>query len=146
MNDYDSIKGIFEKNKSLTTEFTQQGFEFESNSDYDRARDCYQNALDQLKNQQLEAKIPSIEKELWEQSQLRCCNELTDWKEMDHLLIGDQKSPHQSSLSKLFKESAYSLESLFPFAFRAKIKLILQEKSEQEQKKTRRRGPVLGRA
>ena len=37
MNDYDSIKGIFAgstKRKNIVTEFTKNGLEFESNSDY----------------------------------------------------------------------------------------------------------------
>lgn len=34
MNDYDSIKGIFANKKNIVTDFTKNGFEFESNNDY----------------------------------------------------------------------------------------------------------------
>ena len=128
MNDYDSIKGIFEKNKTLTTEYTQRGFEFESNCDYYRARMSYYDALNHDWNADGK-KIPSIEKELWEQSLLRCSNELTDWKQMQEWSLDEKK------LSDLFKSDTYSLENLFPYAFRSKIKLILQETNVNEQKK-----------
>ena len=99
MNDYDSIKGIFERNKTLTTEFTQQGFEHESNSDYYRARMCYYDGMnnDWSEDDETTRKVPSIEKDLWEQSFLRCCNELTDWKQMQEF------SMENKTLTDLYK-------------------------------------------
>jgi DNA-dependent protein kinase catalytic subunit len=128
MNDYDSIKGIFEKNTTLTTEFTQQGFEHESNNNYYRARDCYKCGLEHFLNEESPKKIPSIERDLWEQSLLRCCNELTDWKGMKNA------SMQNKTLSDLFKENTYTLENIFPYAFRSKVKLILQEQELNDQK------------
>ena len=59
---------------------------------------------------------------------LRCCNELTDWKFMCEWTTEDK------TLEQLFTSDSYSLENLFPYAFRSKLKLILQE-DEREQEK-----------
>ena len=61
---------------------------------------------------------------------LRCCSELTDWKAMCQWTVEESGS----SLNELFTSDPYSLEHLFPFAFKSKLKMILQE-SEKEQKK-----------
>ncbi len=127
MNDYDSIKGIFMRKKNLTSEFTRNGFYHESNNDYYQARKCYIDALDyDWSAAQIE--IPQIEDELWQQSLLRCCNELTDWKTMCEYSTCD------TSLKKLFKDDNYSMEYIFPYAFRSKVKLILQEDIAEQKK------------
>ena len=46
INDYDSIKGIFMKKSTLTSDFTKNGLLHESNNDFHRARICYQNGLE----------------------------------------------------------------------------------------------------
>jgi DNA-dependent protein kinase catalytic subunit len=127
MNDYDSIKGIFMRKKNLTTEFTRNGFYHESNNDYYQARKCYIDAINyDWSAAQIE--IPQIEDELWQQSLLRCCNELTDWKTMCEYSTCD------TTLKKLFKEDNYSMEYIFPYAFRSKVKLILQEDIAEQKK------------
>ena len=68
--------------------------------------------------------IHRVEKELWEQFSLRCCNELTDWNGMCNLAIRNK------TLDKLYCDS-YSLEYIFPYAFRSNLKLILKEDEQQ---------------
>ncbi len=122
MNDYDSIKGIFLKKKSLTSEFTQNGFNFESNNDYYQAKKCYDEALSQ------DIEVSDLERDLWEESLLRCCNELTEWKDMYNY------TTHEKDLHLLFTNDSYSLEYLFPFAFRSKLKIILQSDIDEQEK------------
>jgi hypothetical protein len=90
---------------------------------------CYEDALEKdwsvLDEDQTE--LWKIEHELWEQSLLRCYKELTDWKSIC------DRSTNDTSLSELFNDS-YSLDHIFPYAFKSKLKLILQE-NESEQKK-----------
>jgi DNA-dependent protein kinase catalytic subunit len=127
INDYDSIKGIFTRNINLMTEYTRKALEHESNYDYFNALKCYTEAFDKSdwKNNQ---EPLEIEQELWEQSILRCCDELTDWKQMCEF------STRDTNLKELFMDS-YSLEYIFPYAFKSKLKLILQEEKEKDQKK-----------
>ena len=128
MNDYDSIKGIFSKKNDITTSFTKDGFNYESNNDYYQARKCYMDALNTDWDLD-DRKVSKLEKELWEQSLLRCSNELNDWKSMIDWCLEDK-----GTLNDLFKDDYYSLENIFPYAFRSKIKLILQEDEEEQQK------------
>lgn len=74
--------------------------------------------------------VSKLEQDLWEESYLRCCNELTDWKEMCEYATDSG----ETSLSKLFTDSSYSLESLFPYAFKSKLKIILQEDVGEQRK------------
>jgi DNA-dependent protein kinase catalytic subunit len=129
MNDYDSIKGIFMRKTNLTTEYTKNGFYHESNNDYYQARKCYMDALDQDWSSQSN-KIPRIEEELWQQSLLRCCTELTDWRAMCDWSTDEGSK----SLGKLFGEDNYSLEFIFPYAFRSKLKLVLQGNIDEQKK------------
>ena len=124
MSDYDSIKGIFMRKVDLTTEFTKNGFYHESNNDYYQAKKCYEEAF---KWSQLN-QVPKIEEELWQQSLLRCCRELTDWKSMC------EWSMDGTDLKGLFTDDPYSIEHIFPYAFRSKLKLILQEDIEEQKK------------
>ncbi len=131
INDYDSIKGIFMKKKHITKEFTKNGLIHESNNDFFNARKCYQSALKKdwsETNEIINEEVFKVEKELWEQFSLRCCNELTDWKSMCEL------STQNKNLNSLFSTDSYSLEHIFPYAFKSKLKLILKE-NEPEQKK-----------
>lgn len=128
MNDYDSIKGIFMRKDNLTTEFTKRGFHCESSTDYYGARKEYLDALN-VEDWSVEEMKPSkLEEELWEQSLLRCCNELADWKTMC------EWSLERGKLNDLFTEDTYTLERLFPYAFRSKLKLILQEDVKEQEK------------
>ncbi len=126
MNDYDSIKGIFNKKANISTEYTKKGFYYESISDYFQARKCYMDALNHEWNET--DNISKIEEELWEQSLLRCCNELTDWKAICEWTTED------TSLNSLFKDDTYTLEQIFPYAFRSKLKIILQESVEEQKR------------
>jgi hypothetical protein len=125
MSDYDSIKGIFMRKADLTTEFTRNGFYHESNNDYYQAKKCY---VDAMSHEWGEQRIPAIEEELWQESLLRCCNELTDWRTMC------EYATHDTSLKRLFKEDNYTLECVFPYAFRSKCKLVLQEDVAEQRK------------
>lgn len=71
-----------------------------------------------------------LEQDLWEESYLRCCNELADWKEMCEYAT----DAGQRSLKQLFTDSSYTLESLFPYAFKSKLKIILQEDVSEQRK------------
>lgn len=122
MNDYDSIKGIFLIKKSLTNEFTQNGFNFESNNDYYQAKKCYFEALSQ------DNEVSDLERDLWEQSLLRCFNELTEWTDMYNYTTSEK------DLYSLFTDDSYSLEVLFPYAFRSKLKIILQGDIDEQEK------------
>lgn len=126
MNNYDCLKGIFSHKKNIVTEFTKNGFYHESNNDYYQARKNYVDALkyDWAND---EKKISKVEKELWEESFLRCCNELTDWKTMCDY------TTDSTTLKDLFSDS-YSIENLFPYAFKSKLKIILQEDVEEQKK------------
>jgi len=133
INDYDSIKGIFMRKKNLTTSFTKNGLFYESNNDFYQARQCYQKALDKtdwneeiIQNEQ----VFRVEKELWEQFSLRCCNELADWKSMCSISTKNKTE----SLNDVYSKNSYSCEYIFPYAFKSKLKLILKE-DEAEQKK-----------
>ena len=133
MNDYDSIKGIFMKKQNLTSEFTKNGLHHESNNDFYQAKKCYLDALNKDwsaddDNDDEIKRVSKVEEELWEQLMLRCCNELTDWKFMCEWTTEDK------TLEQLFTSDSYSLENIFPYAFRSKLKLILQE-NEREQEK-----------
>ena len=110
---------------NLTTEFTRNGFYHESNNDYYQARKCY---LDAMNHDWGDVHIPAVEEELWQQSLLRCCNELTDWSAMCECAMQD------TSLKQLFKEDNYSVEFVFPYAFRSKVKLVLQADVEEQRK------------
>ena len=131
INDFDSIKGIFNKNQNLTTEYTKKGLEFESNNDFFQARKCYIDALnkeDSEEEDEEKSQVSKVEEELWEQLMLRCCNELNDWKTMCEWTTQD------TSLKKLFTDDSYALDNLFPYALRSKIKLILQEGIDEQKK------------
>lgn len=132
MNDYDNIKGIFTKKVNLTTESTKAGLNHESNNDFHNARKCYMEALNKdwssEENVSKKSEIFKMEEDLWEQLMLRCCNELTDWKTMC------EASVDEGSLKELFTNDPYSLEHIFPYAFRSKLKLILQGSEKEQQK------------
>lgn len=123
MNDYDSIKGIFTRKKHIVTSYTIDGFYYESNNDFFQARKCY---LDALKAED-DVKVAELERDLWEESFLRCCNELTDWKMMC------EYTTDETSLRELFTD-ANSIDGLFPYAFKSKLKLILQEDVDEQRK------------
>jgi DNA-dependent protein kinase catalytic subunit len=130
ISDYDSIKAIFNKTK-LSSEHTRAGFEHESNNDYYEARKCYQEALNELaadETKRTHNRLGKLEEELWEQSLLRCCNELVDWRSMC------EWSTQTRKLNELFTDDAYSFECLFPYAFRSKLKLVLQEDIDEQRK------------
>lgn len=124
ISDYDSVKGIFTRNMNLMTDYTYKAFEHEANYDFYNARKSYEEAFekDWGDNEPLE-----IEQELWEQSILRCCDELTDWKKMCDF------SMNSTDLNELFTDS-YTLENVFPYAFKSKLKLILQEDRDEQRK------------
>lgn len=63
------------------------------------------------------------EKDLWEESYLRCCNELTDWKSMCEYSTRSSTV----SLRQLFSDFSSPDNILFPYAFKSKLKIILQE-------------------
>lgn len=138
LNDYDNIKGIFSKKVELATVFTKEGLQFESENDFHNARKCYVEALN--KDWSLEAsqedynaeekRVFKVEEELWEQLMLRCCTELTDWKTMCEWTTDESSL----GLSELFECDAYSLEHQFPYAFRSKLKLVLQGESTEQEK------------
>ncbi|CAF0815340.1 unnamed protein product [Brachionus calyciflorus] len=123
MNDYDSIKGIFMVKSNLVTDYTKRGLDFEANNDYYAARKCYQEAMET----EWDFEVSQTEQDLWFESLLKCCNELTDWKSMC------EWSMNETNLTNLFSDS-YTVENVFPYAFRSKLKLILKE-DEKEQKK-----------
>jgi hypothetical protein len=125
----------------LNSTHTRAGFEHESNNDYYEARKCYKDALDELSAaasvQTNNKKSPTrhqsnrlckLEEELWEQALLRCCNELVDWRSMC------EWSTQTRKLSELFTDDSYSFECLFPYAFRSKLKLVLQEDVDEQRK------------
>lgn len=122
INDHDSLKGIFTHKLDSVTKYTQLAFEYEANCDFVSARDCYKDALDDADVSAIE-----IEQELWEQSLLRCCNELTDWNTMYKCSMRD------TSLNELFND-AYSLDYVFPYAFRSNLKLLIDRKDSEEKK------------
>jgi hypothetical protein len=124
MNDYDSIKGIFMQKNNLTTEYTQNGFNFESNNDYYQARKCYQDGLNSIEKEN--SNVSDLEKGLWEESLLRCCNELTEWKYMYDFTMQEFESFPQVYLN--------SLENMFPYAFKSKLKIILQSDHQEQEK------------
>ncbi len=129
MNDYDNIKGVFMKKSDLTTEFTKNGLMHESASDFYNAKKCYMEALN--RDWSGEGKrVIKVEEELWEQLMLRCCNELCDWKTMCEWTVEESGG----SLQELFERDGYSLEQLFPFGFRAKLKMILQGNIKEQGK------------
>lgn len=121
MNDYDSLKGIFLIKSDLVSSYTVKGIDFEAVNDYFSARKVYKDALECESMD----KVSQSEQDLWFESLLKCCNELADWKLMC------EWSMKETSLEELFEE-AYSIENIFPYAFRSKLKLILQE-DENEQ-------------
>ncbi len=129
MNDYDSIKGVFMTNSNLATEFTKNGLLHESASDFHSARKCYVEALNRDWSGE-GRRVMKVEEELWEQLMLRCCNELCDWKTMCEWTVEESGG----SLQELFASDGYSLEQLFPFGFRAKLKLILQGSAKEQVK------------
>jgi DNA-dependent protein kinase catalytic subunit len=139
MNDYDSIKGIFRRKNDLTSEITKNGFYHESNNDYYQARKCYMDGLNQLSTDE-QFHVPKIEEELWEQSLLRCCMELTDWKTMCEWSTQDTNLENlftirdENSENAFHRDGYYKLEYIFPYALRSKIKLILQEDVEEQKK------------
>ena len=125
INDYDSVKGIFTRNMNSMTNYTFKALVYESNFDYYNARKSYEEAFNRdWKN---DCEPLDIEQDLWEQSILRCCDELTDWKKMCEFSMTD------TTLDELFMDS-YTLEYVFPFAFKSKLKLILQENVDEQKK------------
>ena len=122
MNNYDCLKGIFSHKKTIVTDSTKTGFYHESNNDYYSAKKCYSEAMKLMSNG-----TSKVEKELWEESFLRCCNELTDWKAMC------EYTTSTATLKNLFADS-YSVQVLFPWAFKSKLKLILQEDVSEQKK------------
>lgn len=126
MNDYDSIKGIFTRKANLTSQYTKDAFEFESNNDYHQARKCYMDALNE--EEEPVTPVQKLEHELWEESLLRCCKELTDWKAMYEWSVGDD------DLKSLVNGESYTEEHKFPYALRSKLKLIMQEDVDEQKK------------
>ena len=125
------------KKSDLTTDYTKNGLYYESNNDFYNARKCYNDALNkdwtlesETETQIQDKRVFKVEEELWEQLMLRCCNELTDWKSMNEWTTEENTRP----LKELFASDSYSLEHLFPYAFRSKLKLILQGDEQEQQK------------
>lgn len=134
LNDFDSIKGIFLKNKNLISNSTRLGFINESNMNYHSAYsffvESYNSCLNDNDNNIDKKK--QVELEFLEESILRCCNELNDWNKMNNQATKD----NSLLLIDLFNDNdSRKPEIIFPFAFRSSLKLILQSKDVNQQNK-----------
>ena len=125
--DYADVRGIFSQIPGLKT-FTLQAIEEERHSDFLSALNIYVTALEQhpFTDEATHDPILELEHEFWTQSMLNCCNQLTNWSIMSkHIFLS------QTTFDTLWS-NAYQLNSLMPFAVRAKLKLLISG-TEQEQ-------------
>ena len=131
VNDFDSIRGLFTAaaavSSSTVSEHTRLAFEHEASGDYYLARKCYTEALSS-------AAASDDERDLWEQSLMRCCSELTDWRAMADYFASADNSGNGNKPSKSLGALHERDADTFPYAFRCKLKLILHEDVETQLK------------
>ncbi|XP_069076234.1 DNA-dependent protein kinase catalytic subunit isoform X2 [Pleurodeles waltl] len=108
VGDYDVLRGIF-SGKLGTKSVTQEALLAEAKSDYSKAAQLYDEALNT--EEWSEGAPTEAEKDFWEIASLECYNHLTEWKSLEHCSTVSIDSAQPPDLSKMWAEPFYQIYS-----------------------------------
>ncbi|XP_078543449.1 DNA-dependent protein kinase catalytic subunit [Lissotriton helveticus] len=127
VGDYDVLRGIF-SGKLGTKSVTQEALSSEAKSDYFKAAQLYDEALNT--EDWSEGAPTEAEKDFWEIASLECYNHLTEWKSLEYCSTVSIDSAKPPDLSKMWNEPFYQ-ETYLPYMMRSKAKLLLEGDDDQ---------------
>ncbi|XP_022110985.1 DNA-dependent protein kinase catalytic subunit-like isoform X2 [Acanthaster planci] len=121
LGDFDAVQGVFSACIG-THEITKTALEAEARGDYSTALKLYNQAFEMDWD---EGAVSQVEEDLWDESRLNCCNQLTQWKELQNYSTVniDDNSPHD--LGKIWSDTFYQ-ELYLPHMMRSMLKQLME--------------------
>ncbi|XP_071796803.1 DNA-dependent protein kinase catalytic subunit-like [Asterias amurensis] len=121
LGEFDAVQGIFSGGIG-THEITKTALEAESRGDYSAAVKLYNQAFE---TDWAEGSVTQVEEDLWDESRLNCCNQLTQWKDVQNYSTVniDEKTP--PDLNKMWTDAFYQ-EQYMPHMIRSMLKQLME--------------------
>ncbi|PIK41530.1 putative DNA-dependent protein kinase catalytic subunit [Apostichopus japonicus] len=119
LGQFDVLQGIFGKHID-SHEITHSALQAEARGDYAAAIKLYDQAISYDWE---EGSLQQIEEDLWDEARLECCNQLTQWKELENYATMNIDDSEQQDISKVW-DGGYSQDLYLPYMIRSKIKLL----------------------
>ncbi|XP_071815133.1 DNA-dependent protein kinase catalytic subunit-like [Apostichopus japonicus] len=119
LGQFDVLQGIFGKHID-SHEITHTALQAEARGDYAAAVKLYNQAIS---DDWEEGSLQQIEEDLWDEARLECCNQLTQWEELENYATMNIDDGQQPDITKVW-DGGYSQDLYLPYMIRSKIKLL----------------------
>ncbi|XP_072042849.1 DNA-dependent protein kinase catalytic subunit-like [Amphiura filiformis] len=121
LGEFDVLQGIF-GGRIGTREITKVSLEAEARGDFKKALEKYTEAIE---TDWGEGNVQQVEEDLWDESRLHCCEQLTQWKDLEDYAILNIDEQDPPDLEKIWSDPYYQ-EHYLPAMMRGKLKQLLE--------------------
>ncbi|XP_071960307.1 DNA-dependent protein kinase catalytic subunit-like [Antedon mediterranea] len=121
VGEFDVLQGIF-TSRIGTKDITKKAVETEARGDYATACKLYNEAL--TCDDWARPEPQQIEQDFWDEARLNCCNQLSQWKELEKYSVENIDEQRPPDLTRIWSDQYYK-DCYMPYIVRSKLKLLL---------------------